>query len=206
MVDLENRRLRIARAATKTNAGARLIELNQAATGAVCKLYVRAQQLGAKEPEHFLLPADLSRHTKPGDPLKGGRGFDVTHHQASWDTSWRHLRQAAANAIREAAAKQNRDLTPEERETAVLFEHLRFHTMRHSFITLMGERGVPFEVVGAMVGHMSAAMVRHYTHISNQAARKAVELLDKAAERTPFVEVFVEKQESRQAAAPKLLN
>jgi hypothetical protein len=58
----------------------------------------------------------------------------------------------------------------------------------------------------AMVGHMSAAMVRHYTHISNQAARKAVELLDKAAERTPLVEVFVEKQESRQVAAPKLLN
>jgi hypothetical protein len=29
-----------------------------------------------------------------------------------------------------------------------------------------------------MVGHMSAHMVRHYTHISSGAARAAVELLD----------------------------
>ena len=28
------------------------------------------------------------------------------------------------------------------------------------------------------VGHMSAWMVRHYTHVSSGAARKAVELLD----------------------------
>ncbi len=205
-VDLEKRRIRVVRVTTKSNAGARLVELNQAATEAACKLYVRAQQLGANEPEHYLLPADLSRHTKAGDPLKGGRGFDVTRHQMSWDTAWRHLRQAAADGIREAAAKENRDLTVQERETIALFEHLRFHSMRHSFITLMAERGVPLLVVGAMVGHMSAAMVRHYTHICNQAARKAVELLDKKPVESSFVEDFVEEKRSRQSAASKSLN
>jgi len=205
-VDVENRRIRVMRSGTKTNAGARLIELNHAATQAACKLLVRAQQLGANQPEHFLLPADLSRHTKASDPLKGGRGFDVTRHQMSWDTAWRHLRRAAANAISKAATKQNRDLTAQERETIAVFETLRFHSLRHTFVSLMGERGVPLQVVGAMVGHMSGAMVRHYTHISNQAARRAVELLDKAPVEKPFVEVFVENQESRQAEVCKLLN
>jgi len=205
-VDLENRRIHIVRAGTKTNAGARLVELNQAATTAVCKLYVRAQQLGASRPEHFLLPADLSRHTKASDPLKGGRGFDVARHQMSWDTAWRHLRRAAANAIMENATKQNRDLTTEERETVAVFETLRFHSLRHTFISQMGERGVSIQVVGAMVGHMSPAMVRYYTHISNRAARNAVELLDRPPVEKPFVEVFVEKSKTGQETARNLLN
>ncbi len=73
--------------------------------------------------------------------------------------------------------------------------------MRHTFITLMAERGVPLQVVQAMVGHMSGAMVRYYTHISNRAAREVVELLD-TQEQGPFVG----KEESRQSAASKRLN
>jgi len=45
---------------------------------------------------------------------------------------------------------------------------------------MKGERGVPLPVVQARVGHMSARMVRYSTHISNRAAREAVELLDKS--------------------------
>src|ERR1039458_7884684 len=73
-VDLEHRRLEIRREGTKTNAGARRVELNQAALSAVAKLYQRAELLGARDPEHYLLPADLSKHTKTTDPLRGGRG------------------------------------------------------------------------------------------------------------------------------------
>jgi integrase len=204
-IDLENRRIRITRKDTKSNAGARLIELNSAAMESICKLYVRAQSLGANEPEHYLLLADLSRHTKNTDPLKGGRGFDATRHQVSWDTAWRNLRKAAAGSIRDAATKEQRELTGDERETIALFEALRFHDLRHTFISLMGERGVPIQIVQAMVGHMSGAMVRYYTHISNRAAREAVELLDKAPE-NPFVGNFVGKEENRQPAASKRLN
>jgi intergrase/recombinase len=42
----------------------------------------------------------------------------------------------------------------------------------------MVELGVPLGVIQTFVGHMSARMVRHYTHVSTGAARKAVELLD----------------------------
>jgi integrase len=156
-LDLENRRITVFRRTTKTAAGARMVELNQAATDTVLKLYERACLLGAKDPEDYLLPADLSRHTKAGDPLNGGRGFDVTRHQQSWATSWENLRNMAG---------------PE-------FKGLRFHDLRHSFITWMAESGTPLPVVQSMVGHMSAVVTRRYTHISNTAAREAVEKLDR---------------------------
>jgi integrase len=179
-VDLGNRRLRITRKSTKTNAGARLVELNQAAFGAILRLYRRAQQVGAREPEHYLLPADLSRHTKGTDPLKGGRGFDPTRHQMSWDTAWRNLRKAAG------------------------FDGLRFHCLRHTFITMMAEGGTPLAVTQSMVGHVSDAITKHYTHISQNAARQAVEKLDRI--RPGFVEVFVEKIPVAHEESPKLLN
>jgi integrase len=56
---------------------------------------------------------------------------------------------------------------------------LRFHDLRHTFITMMVERGVPLGVIQSMVGHISARMLRHYTHVSSGAARKAVEALDR---------------------------
>jgi integrase len=181
-VDLENRRISIRRKSTKTAAGARLVELNAAATAAVVRLYRRAELLGATSPEHFLLPADLSRHTKNTDPLTGKRGFDPTRHQMSWRTAWRSLSRAAG------------------------FKRLRFHDLRHSFISLMGERGVPLQIVQAIVGHMSPAMTRYYTHISNAAARNAVELLDKMREQPQFVDKLVEAPATSTESGAKLLN
>ena len=53
---------------------------------------------------------------------------------------------------------------------------------------------------------MSPKMTKRYTHISRGAQRQAVELLDQTAVGTPFVAVFVDKQENRQPAASKSLN
>jgi integrase len=149
------------------------------------------------------LPADLSRHTKSTDRLKGGRGFDPTRHQTSWRTSWRSLRRAASNRILEKAKKENRNLTTEEQDSLKVFQNVRFHDLRHTFVTQMGERGVPLPVVQAMVGHLSARMVRYYTHISNRAARAAVELLDNPA---GVVGKFVGKTEDVEESNAKLLN
>jgi integrase len=129
--------------------------LNQAATEAFTRLYRRAQLLGAHDPEHCLLPADLSRHTKNPDPLKGGPGFDPTRHQMSWDTAWSSLREAAG------------------------FGNLRFRSLRHTFITMMAERGTPRAVTQAMVGPMSGASTLRYTHIRQTAAREAIERVDR---------------------------
>jgi hypothetical protein len=54
-----------------------------------------------------------------------------------------------------------------------------------------------------MVGHMSPAMVRYYTHISGQAARQAVEMLEKIRQAPQFVDDFVDVAPGRPA---ELLN
>lgn len=181
------------------------MQLNQGAFSAVTKLWVRAQQLGACEPGHFLLPGNWSWHTKSTDPLKGKHGFNVDCHQQSWSSAWRTLRAAAAASV-EKRAKDNRELTFSERKDAAVLKSVGFHSMRRTFITAMAERNVPLPVTMAMVGHKSPQMTDRYTQISSDAQRQAVELLNKTYERTPFVEVFVEKQQNRQPAVSKSLN
>jgi integrase len=52
-----------------------------------------------------------------------------------------------------------------------------FHSLRHSFVSLCRESGVPLAVVESLVGHSSPALTRHYTHIGELAASNAVATL-----------------------------
>ena len=52
-----------------------------------------------------------------------------------------------------------------------------FHSLRHTFVTLMHEAGAPAAVVEAIVGHATTAMNQRYTHIGFEAAQRAVALL-----------------------------
>ena len=70
----------------------------------------------------------------------------------------------------------------------------------------LGKRGVPLQIVGAMVGHMSPAMVRYYTHISGNAARQAVEMLENSRNVPQFVDVLVDESTNPAEEASKLLN
>lgn len=153
-LELEKRQIRVRRVDTKPDAGSRTIELNRDATEAAARLVFRASLLKppANEPEHYLMPKHLSRIAHGGH--KGERGYDPAQHQQYWDTAWHSLTEAAG------------------------FSGLRFHDLRHTFITRMVELGVAIGVIQTFVGHMSARMVRHYAHISSGAARKAVELMD----------------------------
>lgn len=49
-----------------------------------------------------------------------------------------------------------------------------FHSLRHTFVSLCREADAPLAVVEAIVGHSNPAMTRHYTHVSEQAAGKAI--------------------------------
>jgi hypothetical protein len=80
--------------------------------------------------------------------------------------------------------------------------------LRHSYgkvVTSLVVNDIHVTQKLSRVGHMSPKMTERYTRISSSAQRQAVELLDQGAEATPFVEVFVEKPESRQSAASKSL-
>jgi integrase len=153
-VDLFNKTLTIRRSTTKTDGGARIIPLNETACWTVARLLERASKIGATEPEHYLLPAYLYRHTKEGQN-KAGLGFDPTRPMQGWRTAWRSLtRKAGLNG-------------------------LRFHDLRHHSITKLAEAGVPDQTLMAIAGHVSRAMLEHYSHVRMNAKREAVAALER---------------------------
>ena len=52
-----------------------------------------------------------------------------------------------------------------------------FHSLRHTFVSLSANAGVPLPVVQSIVGHCSTAMTRHYYHENEAVLRKAVEAI-----------------------------
>ena len=66
-------------------------------------------------------------------------------------------------------------------ETSVRIEGRRtrtpeatFHSLRHTFVSLAANAGVPLPVVASIVGHSSTAMTRHYYHENEEMLRQAV--------------------------------
>lgn len=49
-----------------------------------------------------------------------------------------------------------------------------FHSLRHTFVSLSANAGVPMAHVQAIVGHSNPAMTRHYFHVSENALQNAV--------------------------------
>lgn len=82
-VDLAAGVIRVRRANTKTDAGARQIPLNGTAAWAAARLVERAEALGSTEPNHHLFPA--YRHY----------AYDPTSPQTTWRSAWRSLTRAA---------------------------------------------------------------------------------------------------------------
>lgn len=52
-----------------------------------------------------------------------------------------------------------------------------FHSLRHTFVSLCRESNAPLSVVESIVGHSNPAMTRHYTHVGELAAGRAVAAL-----------------------------
>ena len=49
-----------------------------------------------------------------------------------------------------------------------------FHSLRHTFVSLAANAGVPLTIVQSIVGHTSIAMTRHYYHEYEDVLRRAV--------------------------------
>ena len=52
-----------------------------------------------------------------------------------------------------------------------------FHSLRHTFVSLCRASNAPLAVVESIVGHSNPAMTRHYTHVGELAAGRAVAAL-----------------------------
>jgi integrase len=61
---------------------------------------------------------------------------------------------------------------------------LRFHDLRHTYITMGAEGGVALDVMMRQVGHINPTQTRDYVHIGESAVSDAVEVIEKRFEQT----------------------
>lgn len=175
-LDRNSPRITISRVTTKTDAGARDIPLNRVALLAIERLIERAHKFGSHKPDHYLLPADLSKHTREyscnqrceckgkgcekgtKDPLFTRRfdGFDPTIPQRGWDTAWGKLRTAAG------------------------LPGIHFYSLRHTSITAGAEENVPLSVMKSLAGHWDESMTEYYTTVRENPKAKAVAAIERA--------------------------
>ena len=57
-----------------------------------------------------------------------------------------------------------------------------FHSLRHTFVSMSANAGVPLHIVQSIVGHESTAMTRHYYHENVTALQQAVEAIPSISE------------------------
>jgi hypothetical protein len=76
---------------------------------------------------------------------------DPSRPMKGWRTAWRAIRRAAG------------------------LPWLRFHDLRHTFLTALAESQTPDIVLLEIAGHTTVRMLRHYAHIRMDAKRKALD-------------------------------
>ena len=169
-IDLTARTVTVGKSKTECGTG-RVIPLNERA---VAVMTFWAEQFPARQPEHFLFPAE--RYGGRGDSLAPcAYDTDPTKPIGSWKVAWRTARTRAG-------------------------VRCRFHDLRHTGCTRMLEAGVPFAVVAAIMGwstSTTARMVKIYGHIGQAAQREAVAALARIDSRGQYPQLSPQKEERR---------
>lgn len=80
-----------------------------------------------------------------------------------------------------------------------------FHSLRHTFVSLSANAGVPLPIVQSIVGHCSTTMTRHYYHENEAALRKAVDAIPAIGSRVGLVAPAVETHVNRGEGTAKRL-
>jgi integrase len=173
-VDFINRTLEIPK--SKTDAGVRVIPLNTESYEALWKLRRRAENFGPVETSHFVFAALRPKFRFHGrnrlDKIEWE--FDPTRPVGSWRTAWRTLVKTAG------------------------LPGLRFHDLRHTAISALGEAGVPDRVIMDIAGHVSPRMLRRYSHIQLEAKRAAIQALSNRPQATVSEGADVTKHVTKQ--------
>ena len=58
-----------------------------------------------------------------------------------------------------------------------VFNRLGFHSLRHTFNSMMADAGVSIELRSKLTGHASLAMNDRYTHLADATKRRAIEAI-----------------------------
>lgn len=56
----------------------------------------------------------------------------------------------------------------------------RFHDNRHTALTRISVSGAPVSVIKSIAGHVSNAMLAHYTHVRQEAKQKIMDRVELA--------------------------
>jgi len=167
-IDLMDKALVIRK--SKSEAGERVIPLNNDAWNAVLLLYDRAKKLGDVRPEHYVFPAcEASR-------------FDPTLPQKSWRTAWRNLTRLVTCPACGTPQSPTKTCSNEKCEIDIEkikspLAGLRFHDLRHHSVTELAESGASDSTILAIAGHVSPKMLAHYSHVRLRAKRSALDAL-----------------------------
>jgi integrase len=140
---------------SKTDAGTRVIPLNDEAYSAIEALKQRADALKAYAPESYVLH-------RLWPTIDGSKPMG----RCGWRRAWRSLREEAAKADKEKGI-----------EAMPKLACLRFYDLRHLFVTELCEAGIPEAVIRELAGHIDPDTTRHYSHPRLAARRAAVEVL-----------------------------
>lgn len=70
-----------------------------------------------------------------------------------------------------------RKKTSQGRSVRRMASELSFHSLRHTAVSLLKDAGIPQAVVQELIGHRSAQMSALYTHVGQEALRKATSAL-----------------------------
>ena len=138
---------------SKTEAGTRVIPLNDEAWSAIAARKQRADTVGTYAPENYIFHREWPK-IDPARPMSG------------WRSAWRSLRKAATEGDKEMGL-----------EAIPRLAKLRFYDLRHQFVTELCEAGVPESVIRELAGHVDPQMMRIYSHPRVAARRAAVEAL-----------------------------
>lgn len=142
---------------TKTEGGTgRVIPLNSVAYAALVRW---AGRFPEAKPEDCVFPA--CENARLDCPKPNADQIDPSRPIRSWRTAWRRALRDAGLAI-------------------------RFHDLRHTCITKLAESQVSEQTLMAIAGHMSRAMVEHYSHIRMAAKRAALDSIAKPTQNTDF--------------------
>lgn len=75
------------------------------------------------------------------------------------------------------------------------------HSFRHTFVSFCANAGVPYSVVASIVGHGNPAMTEHYSHITTESKRSAIQSLPSLAASVPQDDIVIDEPLSIQRKA-----
>jgi integrase len=164
---------------SKTEAGQRLIPMNDEALEIVMHLRDCAKAFSGIESHHYVFSA-----------CEHGQ-IDPTKNQKSFRTAWRSMTGVVRCPVcdksqRPANICSNQECKTEIRGIKSPLAGLRFHDLRHQAITELAESQVSDQTIMAIAGHVSQKMLARYPHVRSEARKQAVAVLSARPAGTSF--------------------